>query len=356
MTDYYEVDFLSVETAKSGDAITLRYSIDGIESIHVVDGGYVDTGDQIVEYLTKHYGRVEIDHVVLTHPDRDHANGLRKVLEQCEVRNLWINRPWRYAKELLPRFETYTSEDALYRKLRSIYDVTATLEDLALERGIPIHDPLQGAVIGAFMVLAPSRERYLDLIVESDKTPEAIEEQTIGGAMESLGRLIKEAATYIKALWGDEYFPPAPTSRENEMSVVQTTLLKGDRILLTGDAGRETLQEAIDYAKRIGIALPGIQVFQVPHHGGRHNVSTAVLDQLLGQRLPALSEKHTWSAICSAAKADDHHPRRSVIRAMLHRGGHFASTESGTKRKANGIERAGWNPVPQVPYPEEQEN
>lgn len=78
MADYFEIDFLGVETAKSGDAITLRYSVNGTEGVHVVDGGYLDTGDQIVEHLKTYYGTTVIDHVILTHPDRDHANGLRK--------------------------------------------------------------------------------------------------------------------------------------------------------------------------------------------------------------------------------------------------------------------------------------
>lgn len=144
MADYFEIDFLGVETAKSGDAITLRYSVNGTEGVHVVDGGYLDTGDQIVEHLKTYYGTTVIDHVILTHPDRDHANGLRKVLEQCTVRNLWINRPWIYADQLIDRFETYESVEALRRKLRSIYDATAILEDIAVEKGIPIHAPFRG--------------------------------------------------------------------------------------------------------------------------------------------------------------------------------------------------------------------
>lgn len=51
MADCFEIDFLGVETAKSGDAITLRYSVNGTEGVHVVEGGYLDTGDQIVEHL-----------------------------------------------------------------------------------------------------------------------------------------------------------------------------------------------------------------------------------------------------------------------------------------------------------------
>ncbi len=40
MSDYIEIDFLGVETKKSGDAIAMRYEINGSTYIHVVDGGY----------------------------------------------------------------------------------------------------------------------------------------------------------------------------------------------------------------------------------------------------------------------------------------------------------------------------
>ncbi|HBY33931.1 MAG TPA: competence protein ComEC, partial [Delftia acidovorans] len=54
--------------------------------------------------------------------------------------------------QLIDRFETYESVEALRRKLRSIYDATAILEDIAVEKGIPIHAPLQGQSIGPFAV------------------------------------------------------------------------------------------------------------------------------------------------------------------------------------------------------------
>jgi len=38
MADFIEIDFLGVETDRSGDAITIRYSVNGITRIHVVDG------------------------------------------------------------------------------------------------------------------------------------------------------------------------------------------------------------------------------------------------------------------------------------------------------------------------------
>ncbi|WAT26169.1 ComEC/Rec2 family competence protein [Pseudomonas sp. GXZC] len=355
MSDFVEVEFIGVETSKSGDAITIRYSKGGEMSVHIVDGGYIDTGTQIIDNLKKHYGSMVIDNVVLTHPDRDHANGLRIVLEECDVKALWLNRPWIYAQELLPRFANYNSADALERKLKSIYDASAALEEIAIRKGIPIYSPFQGEVIGAFHVLSPSRERYLDLIVESEKTPEAEERGLVTESMEGFKRILRAAANLIRGAWGHEYFPPSGTSSENEMSVVQYANINGANIVLTGDTGRDGLKEAADYAPYVGLQLPGVNLFQVPHHGGRHNVSTEILDRWLGPRLDDQPKKTTWSAVCSSAKADEDHPRKSVVRAMLHRGAHFSATEGRNIYWARGVSRDGWNSLPQIAYPEELE-
>jgi hypothetical protein len=358
MTDFYEVDFLGVETDKSGDAITLQYAVNGYTWTHVVDGGYIDTGTQIIDHIKLYYDNPQYIHnVVLTHPDQDHANGLRAVLENCSVGMLWMHRPWEHAAELLPRFETYQSVDALRRALRDAYPAVAALEEIALRRGIEIREPFQGEMIGHFLVLAPTRSRYYDALVASEKTPAAVKQDDFLKAMiEGLSRTLKAATNLVAAAWGAEYFPPDGTSSENEMSVVQFAVLNGTRILLTGDAGRDALSEALTYAPLAGMQLPGIDLFQVPHHGGRHNVSTEILDRWLGARLTALPEATKFNAICSSAAADEAHPRKSVVRAMLHRGAHFIATEGRTIRYSMGRTRGNWTGIPQATYPTEQED
>lgn len=352
MADYIEIDFLDVESGKSGDAITIRYSVGGVVGVHVVDGGYVDTGEKIIGHIESHYSATHIDNVILTHTDSDHANGLRKVLEECSVGTLWMNRPWIHASEIIERFSTYNSVAALERKLRSVYESASILEEIALRRGIDIKSPFQGCKIGPFDVLAPSKSRYLDLIVSSDRTPEHLVEASLESIIKELLRSTKGV---VAAAWGEEYFPEDGTSNENEMSVVQYACINDKKIVLTGDAGREGLSEAADHSSAVGLVLPGVHLFQVPHHGGRRNVSTELLDRWLGARFAVAPGEPTWSAICSSAKADEDHPKKSVIRAMLHRGAHFSSTEGKGVCWAEGIERAGWGPIPQTPYPNEQE-
>lgn len=362
MSDFFEIDFLSTESSKSGDAISIRYELDNVTRIHVIDGGFQDTGDKFVEYIKKYYGEPSfIDSVIVSHPDRDHAGGLKKVLEEFEVGEIWMLRPWLYVDELIDRFSRFSSVENLTKRLKEIYPPIAALEELAKDNDIPIREPFQGAAIGKFTVMAPTKSRYLDLVVESDKTPESVEElqQPLASA---LGTFVEKAAAKVVALlraaWGQESFSPEETSPENEMSLVQYARLCGESILLTADAGRYALSEAADYAPQVGLRLPGIDRIQVPHHGSRRNISTDILDRWLGERLPSKPKKgeELFTAIVSVAKKDDDHPRKAVLRALIHRGRHVVTTEGRNLRtQHNAPPREGWVAATPVDYPEVQE-
>ena len=358
MADFFEIDFLDVESAKSGDAITIRYEVNGETFIHVVDGGYQATGASVVNHIKQYYGDpLTIDHVVATHPDGDHAGGLRTVLQEFDVGCLWMLRPWLYADELIDRFSKFSNVENLKTRLKEIYPNIAALEEIANERGIPIREPFQGAKIGHFSVMAPTRARYLDLVVESEKTPESKDEGAVATFAEDVIGVLKKAAAFIRSAWGEEIFSPEETSAENEMSVVQYARLNEKRILLTADAGRQSLNEAADFAPHVGLVLPGIDRFQVPHHGSRRNVSTELLDRWLGDRLqqqPAEGEG-TFTAVISSAKADTHHPRKSVVRACIHRGANVATTEGKAVQTSHNAPDRGWFPLQPLSYPEEQE-
>lgn len=362
MADYFEIDFMDVETDKSGDAIAMRCSVSGVTEIHVVDGGFLDTGAKLRDHIKKYYDNPTfINRVVVTHPDGDHANGLRTILEEFEVGELWMLRPWEYAAELLPRFDRLTSVAGLQKRLKEIYSNLDELEKIAFEKDIPIYEPFQGATIGVFTVLSPSRARYLDLILESEKTPESTADAAKGvgqGLAEALGKVVIKAVNFVRAAWGAEVFSPEETSAENEMSIVQYAQIAGEKILLTGDTGRAGLTEAANYAPLVGLVLPGIDRFQVPHHGSRRNVSTETLDRWLGPKLGSklADGAENFTAIISSAKADKDHPRRAVVRACIHRGAKVITTEGKSIRtQMNAPKREGWTAVTPLTYPDDQE-
>jgi hypothetical protein len=156
---------------------------------------------------------------------------------------------------------------------------------------------------------------------------------------------------------GSEKFSDEDTSVENEMSVVQYAFLNGHKIVLTGDAGRQAMTEAADYAPVAGLVLPGVTRFQAPHHGGRRNLSTELLDRWLGPRLSQMLPhgSELFTAMISAAKEDTDHPRKAVRRALLHRGGLIGTTEDGAFGVWMNAPPRGWTPLRNGPYPDEQE-
>jgi beta-lactamase superfamily II metal-dependent hydrolase len=355
MPDYYEVDFLPVHTSKSGDAIAIRFQIGANWWVHVVDGGYTSTAPDMAVHIRQVYGTNHINRVVVTHPDQDHAEGLVPILKQFDVEKLWMLRPWAYVDVLLPHFSRYTSAQALKDRLRGDYPYIEDLEKIALQKGIPIFEPFQGAHIGPFTVLAPSRVRYFQLILQSERTPQLTPQMR--SIIDALTKPVAAVISFIRAGWGSERFSSDDTSVENEMSVVQYAYLNGQSIVLTADAGREALTEAANFAPAVGLFLPGVDRFQVPHHGGRRNVSTELLDRWLGRRLAQMVPhgQERFTAMISSAKEDRDHPRKAVIRALLHRGALIGTTEDGALGIWNNAPPRSWNPLRNPIYPDEQE-
>ena len=361
MSDFYEIDFISVDSSRSGDAISIRYRSGESTQIYVVDGGFLETGEKLVEHIRKYYDNPsKIDFVVVSHQDGDHAGGIRKVLETFKVDELWMHLPWLYSDELLERFARFKSAENLAKRLKEIYPNIAILEEIAKENGVHIFQPFQGEKVGEFTIMAPTKARYLDLIVESDKTPEASRQAVFDSMSVSqyAESFVDRVSRFIRSFWGEEVFSIQETSSENNMSVVQYAELCGQKILLTADAGRAALLEAAEYAPNVGLNLPGIDGFQVPHHGSRRNVSTEVLDLWLGEKLPSKPEEgeESFSAIISASEKDKDHPRNAVVRAMIHRGAKVVTTEkSGICFFHNSPQRDGWVSAPALPYPATQE-
>lgn len=322
----YVIDFLPVGTkASSGDAIALCYGsqADGFTT-HIVDGGYADTAPGLIAQVHA-YGTDRVDHVVLTHADGDHAAGLVEVLETLDVKTLWMNRPWLYADEIIHHFHGNWTVEGLVRHLRDKYPTLVKLEDIANRRHIPILEAFQGAQVGAFTVLAPSRSRYLTLLPDFDKTPErkATADNPIGlaaYALESMTTVAKALARWVVESWHGETLSDTPdrTSASNESSVVQMATIDGQQLVLTGDVGPDGLNEAANFLESRRIQLQP-RFIQVPHHGSRRNVTPATLDRWLGPLKPR-GQAPTGFAFCSAARLDESHPRKKVTNAFTRRG------------------------------------
>jgi beta-lactamase superfamily II metal-dependent hydrolase len=342
----YELDFLAVgQGERSGDAIALRYGDNGAYTIHVVDGGDEAAGKALVDHIKAYYGNPSfIDHVGLTHADDDHSSGLREVINSFAIGAIWMNRPWLYASEIIHLFrDDRFTVAGLERRLREDYPILVEIEQIATRRGIPVYEVFQGKQVGSFTVLSPARDRYLGLIPQFSRTPVAAQaaQQALG-----LGGLLTQAyragLEWVAETWGYETLEEdVETSASNQSSVVQLANLGGHKLLLTGDAGVQSLHEAADFAELMGFALPGLEFIQVPHHGSRHNVSPSTLNRWLGDLVPRGTPPRT-TAFASVAAVDDEHPRKKVVNAFTRRGARVHVTKGLPKCQPYGTPDRGW--------------
>jgi beta-lactamase superfamily II metal-dependent hydrolase len=359
-----EIEFMPVGTgSKAGDAIILRYGTPADFKLMLIDGGNADAGDAIVAHLKNYYGPgVRLEHVLLTHSDADHASGLRTVLKEISVMNLWLHVPWLLAREAVGLFgDTRWTPDGLQNYIKKEYDIISEIFDLATARGCKMFYPFQGADIGPFHILSPSRHAYLHLLPQFERTPDpnkaALEAASMWvGKASFLQRAVDSATAAIESWttesWAHERLRDSgQTSASNESSVVlYGTFDNNRRILLTGDAGVRALNWSADYAVLAGLPLQQFSFVQIPHHGSRRNVGPSVLTKLLGPIQPEYASPRFVSFV-SAPADDSTHPRKIVLNAFKRRGGTIIATQGSSKVHWGGFPvRPGYSSAVDLPF------
>jgi Metallo-beta-lactamase superfamily len=348
----FEIEFRPVgEKSKAGDAIVVKYeSQPGYYQLMIIDGGTVESGQEVIAHIRKYFPDAPISHALLTHSDTDHACGFREIIRELDVRNIWMHRPWEVARYLLPYYaDKRLTVEGIQKRLRADFDVIADIEAIANERLIKIERPFSSNSVGPFRILSPSIELYAALVPQFDKGPEpdqdALEKDGIwvGSSRKPSNRAVK----WTSETWEKENLRDGEvTSAMNESSVV----LYGDfgnseRVLLTGDAGHWALYTAISTAQSLALPMGAFSVVQVPHHGSRSNVGPSILNKLIG---PVLRKgtPSSYSAYVSAPKDDETHPRQIVLNAFIRRGGRMFATQGNAKCHTVGYQfKHGYEPA-----------
>jgi beta-lactamase superfamily II metal-dependent hydrolase len=360
-----EIEFLPVgKGCKPGDAIVVRYGEVSAWELMVIDGGSLDSGKALVSHIKSNFGYdAVITHALVTHPDGDHASGMREVLDGLPVRNLWLHTPWQFAAVARPYFANKNwTDQGLAQALRDEYGILGDLIDTAVTKHIAIQQPFAGMSIGPFRVVSPFQNVYPYLIPQFDRTPDADQEALeaagfwIGVPPSSLASLLEKAVAkvqkWVPESWENERLKDGGcTSASNESSVV----LYGDfgpgrRVLLTGDAGTWGLTMASCFAARNGLAMQDFMFAQIPHHGSRRNVGPSILNSILGPIKPNGTRAHSCAYV-SAPKDDDTHPRKMVLNAYLRRGYEVAATQGKKIVYWGGFPaRQGYGPLQMLPF------
>lgn len=344
-----EIDFLPVGDGEtSGDAIAFRYgNLFGSrdeQTVGIIDGGFADDGEALVEHVHTHYGTDVVDLVFSTHPDRDHISGLKVVLVRLDVRHLCMHLPWNHSAVVESARRTGFRSASIADKFERNFEAAAELEDLAQRLGISVVEPFAGMSTpdGGVTVLSPTRQYYealLGEIAESEGKGKSQVARALEALREAAAKLIPESL-HIETLtdWGE-------TSPQNNSS---TVLLLQDgtwTALFTADAGMPALNAAADGLEERRLIPGGLGFIQVPHHGSRRNVGPTVLNRLLG---PKGQADTLGTAFVSAAKESRKHPAKKVTNAFRRRGYPVHGTDGNKKLHHMEAPDRGWGPS--VPY------
>ena len=352
----YEIDFLSVgEDSNSGDAIALRYghftSDPANQRVVVIDGGYAGNGPDLVEHIKSYYGTKRVDLVVSTHPDQDHIGGLTAVLDDLDVGELWLHRPWEHAERIRDMFEDgRITDQSLGQRFRASMEQAWELEKKACRMGIPITEPFAGTNDGRLYVLGPMERYYEELLVQFGVAKPAASASAGASSLSVLVRVAKAVARVVTETWtGERLRAPAPdaVSPRNNSSTVMLLDLDDERVLFTADAGVPALERAADWAEAGGVVWSNVKKIQVPHHGSRRNVGPTILDRIVGVPV-GRDDPPTKSAIVSCAKdGAPKHPARKVTNAFIRRGATVCKTAGSgfCWRSSNVPMRPGWGPA-----------
>lgn len=319
----FEIDLLPVGSEKkSGDCIAMRYGdlVNGKrqQTVIVVDGGYKDTWQKTLKpHLRNYYnceydGKLHIDIVILSHPDQDHVSGLVEMAKDSEVEiaQVWMHKPW---EELTTSWfkDGRITKESLKERLGDAFEKAKELADISWTRNVKLLDvgpiPIKnGALI---TILGPSKEFYKTCIANCEKTPNQSEKvDDLAQTQGTNGKI--EFEPYLRGLiqWYDD---KENTSPINESSLIILFQYEGTKVLLTGDAGKKGLSQAIIYANEKGICLNNCTIVKMPHHGSRKNINPKILDALKGSK---------YFFFSCASNDEGHHPSMRLINLMIEKG------------------------------------
>lgn len=354
----YEVDFIGTGSeSKSGDAIAIRFgNLHGPrdqQTVVIIDGGFTDDGDKLVEHIKTHYGTSRVDLVISTHPDQDHINGLEAIFNQLEVGNLWLHLPWDHNQGLAEKFSHgRITDESIAERLKETLNKAHALYELAISKGVSVNEPFTGlsyssGANGNVKVLGPSQDYYESLIPDFDGMPAKASDSIIESVFNKAVSVLKR----FLAKWGaDEIDDSGVTSAKNSSSVITQIIVDGHRLVFTGDAGIDALTHAAGELESCADAA-ALSFIQIPHHGSRRNVGPSVLNRIVGAPVSE-GQLRSITAIASTAKnGEPKHPRKSVLNAFTHRGVKVLATRgAGICHFKDAPSRAGWSSLPYEPY------
>jgi beta-lactamase superfamily II metal-dependent hydrolase len=297
-----EIDMLDVANA---DSIIIQV-YDGKEHASIViDGGNASDGDIVLQQLDR-LGIRSLDLIINTHPDADHIDGLRTLIDGITVGQVWIHDP----------SEHKASERMVYQKLSeqqfssAVFEYKSLTETYSLidfidSRGIKRLEPFAGLQFrlpgsASIEIVGPSVNYYEDLLEHfEDKARDLVLNEVLSSVQEAIKGL-KTQQTPEEII--DEKNDESPTNNSSVLTLIRHST---NSYLFTGDAGPDAFNQA-----RIAQNLSGQFWMQIPHHGSRRNLTTELI-KYFSPRVGFVSAK---------GGEDQKHPNPALVTVLKNAG------------------------------------
>lgn len=352
--DGWEIDLLPVsESKKSGDCILLRfgklYQGKNQQKVIIIDGGYADTAQTVKDHLRTYYkceqnGKLNIDLMVLSHPDIDHISGLVKLMEDEDVvvRVLLLNAPWHTMDRTWFKDGRITDK-SLKRSLKDVFDKLAVLIQTAETKGTRViyaTDCLGTYTFGnaKLHILGPDKMFYNECIANSEKTRDKAEDVPDISETKAFSFDMEEKYVRGQIEWADV----DSTTEINESSIVFIFEYDNVKILFTGDAGRCALPKAFEFAKKNGVDITDVSIIKMPHHGSRHNFHPEIFKDF--------ARKGKTCYISCTQGEEGTHPSKRLVNQLLEMGFRVLMTAGSTLHRGHNAPDRGWKRVSSMNY------
>lgn len=294
---YYEVHYLDV---KDADSIVIRYDDGDEKYIILIDAGNVSDSDKIKKFIWNRWHTRTINLAVCTHPDSDHKGGFFNLITDPEMvfKEFWINTPEDVIKEdeysrLYPRRNRLSHCRECYAHPTDTNSLN--LIDLAVSKGCKVYGAYYGKRHSTIpiSIVGPSLDFYHPLAIEILKNNKREREEDLT-KYEDIGYF---SSIQAQSSIDDESDDCSPTNAGSIILLFEPS--QDSKFLLLGDANRAAIADAISH----NINLSGC-VIKVPHHGSKHNLTSALIDKL------------SPSCAIISAKGTRKHPSRGVVHCL----------------------------------------
>lgn len=301
----------------------------------LVDAGSGGDAGYVSDFL-KSRGYDSFWAAVCTHPHKDHARGLVKLVQD---RSISFAQGWMHDIRNHLGAETLRRAEARDDGVKEAVETTRELAAAFKGRGIMPKEPFSGATISHcanMRVLGPTLSFYRETIegfTGSDTLPEASifglsaldfgAESTSLVPLSLLGRQSplallprvtappQNSLAYFLSLTGalsDSSVKEKPSTQPfNNTSVILGISSNGGRLMLTGDAGSDALGS-------VSAEWNHLLYMGVPHHGSDGNLSQKDIERFC----PAFAT--------ISARGDASHPSRAIVSGLVKIGAKVAST------------------------------